>query len=90
MYLSIIMVDKDVTGLVILEIGDLQAIGMPSLLWLECDVDSVNFNNYFWFFGLKGKKRIQYTHLFSKLSFYFTEHNFLLFVESQQCIQDIT
>lgn len=52
-YLSTFMVDKYIPGLIIFEIGDLQAIGVPNLLWLECSIDDIYFNIDFGFFGLK-------------------------------------
>lgn len=47
------MVDKYIPGLVVFEIGDLQAIGVPNLHWLECSIDDIYFNIEFGFFGLK-------------------------------------
>lgn len=52
-YLSTFMVDKYIPGLIVFEIGDLQAIGVPNLLWLECSIDDIDFNIDFGFFGLK-------------------------------------
>lgn len=52
-YLSTFVVDKYIPGLIIFEIGDLQAIGVPNLLWLECSIDDIYFNIDFGFFGLQ-------------------------------------
>lgn len=47
------MVKEDIAGLVVLEVADLQAIGVPNLHWLECGIDGVNFNIYFGLFCLR-------------------------------------
>jgi len=47
------MVDKYIPGLVVFEIGDLQAIGVPNLHWLERSIDDIYFNIDFGFFCLK-------------------------------------
>lgn len=52
-YLSTFMVDKYIPGLVVFEIGDLQAIGVPNLHWLERSIDDIYFNIDFGFSGLK-------------------------------------
>lgn len=76
MYLSILMVEEDVTSLVIFDIGDLQAIGVPNLLRLECGIDSVNFNSYFWFLGLKEKRKFSLHICFQSCLFYSNEQTF--------------
>lgn len=50
------MVDKYIPGLIVFEIGDLQAIGVPNLLWLERSIDDIYFNTDFGFFGLKTER----------------------------------
>lgn len=47
------MVDKYIPSLVVFEIGDLQAIGVPNLLWLERSIDYIYFDIDFGFFGLR-------------------------------------
>lgn len=47
------MVDKYIPGLVVFEIGDLQAIGVSNLHWLERSINDIYFNIDFGFFGLK-------------------------------------
>lgn len=50
------MVYKYVPSLVVFEIGDLQAIGIPNLGWLERSIDDIYFDTDFGFFGLRTEK----------------------------------
>lgn len=43
--LAVIMVDEDVAGTVVFEVGDLQAVGVSYLLRLEGCIDGVHLDN---------------------------------------------
>lgn len=47
------MVDKDAAGAVVFEEGELQAVGVPRLLWLEGGVDGVHLDHCFGLFSLE-------------------------------------
>lgn len=55
-YLSTFMVYKYIPSLVVFEIGDLQAIGIPNLGWLERSIDDIYFDTDFGFFGLRTER----------------------------------
>lgn len=52
--LAVFVVEKDVAGAVVFEVGDLQAVGVSDLLWLEGCVDGVHLDHSFGLLGLQG------------------------------------
>lgn len=52
LYLAALVVQEDVAGDVVLQVGDLKAVGVANLLWLEAGIYGVHLNCRFWFPGL--------------------------------------
>lgn len=62
------MVDEDVAGTVVLEVGDLHAVWVSYLLWLESCIDGVHLDDCFGLLSLQGQwwtymQRLQICHL---------------------------
>lgn len=55
-HLSILMVNKDVPGAVVLQIGDLQAVGRADFCRLENGIDTIYLHCCFRLFGLQNEK----------------------------------
>lgn len=47
------MVDEDISGAIVFEVGDLQAVGVSYLLWLEGCIDGVYFYHCFGLLSLQ-------------------------------------
>lgn len=52
------MVDKDVAGAVVFEVGDLQTVGVSDFLGLEGGIDGVHFEYCFGFSGLQQEREV--------------------------------
>lgn len=57
-YFAVLMVDKDVAGPAVFDVGDLKAIRVPDLLRLECCVDAVHLHCRFGLLGLQEEREV--------------------------------
>lgn len=57
LYLSILVINKDVPCAVVLQVGDLQAVGGADLGWLECCIHGTDLHYRFWLSGLQKVKK---------------------------------
>lgn len=55
--LAVLVVEEDVAGAVVFEVGDLQAVGVSDLLRLEGGVDAVHLDHSFGLLGLREGER---------------------------------
>lgn len=54
-HLPVFMVDKDVAGAVVLQVGDLQAVGVANLGWLEGGVQMLDLHDGLGLLGLEAR-----------------------------------
>lgn len=57
LYLSILVINKNVPGAVVLQVGELQAVGGADLGWLERCVQRTDLHDGFWLSGLQTVKK---------------------------------
>lgn len=55
-HLSILMVNKDIPGAVVLQIGYLQAMGSADFSWLECGIHRIDLHYRLGLSGLQKRK----------------------------------
>lgn len=57
LYLSIFVINKNVPRAVVLQVGELQAVGGADLGWLECCIQETDLHYRFWLSGLQKVKK---------------------------------
>lgn len=57
-YLAVLMVDKDVAGPAVFDVGDLKAVRISDLLRLEYCVDAVHLHYRFGLLGLQEEREV--------------------------------